>query len=78
MKLKDNIIYNRSENTVMVKTNGDKIVIICNSEDQMDKVHDRFKDSGNYLIDFEVWDEGEDQKYIITYQVSDDSEPVYN
>jgi hypothetical protein len=44
----------------------------------MDKVHERFKDSGNYLIDFEVWDEGEDQKYIITYQVSDDSEPVYN
>ncbi len=78
MELKENIIYNRPENKVMVKTNGDKIVIICNSEDQMDKVHERFKESGNYLIEYEEWDEGKDKKYIITYQVSDDSEPVYN
>ncbi|SVE42791.1 uncharacterized protein METZ01_LOCUS495645, partial [marine metagenome] len=29
MKLKDNVVYNRPDNEVMVRTNGDYIYIIC-------------------------------------------------
>ena len=42
MKLKDNIVYNQPNNQVMVKTDGNKIVIICNTEEDLDKVHKRF------------------------------------
>ena len=37
MKLKDNIVYNQPNNQVMVKTDGNKIVIICNTEEDLDK-----------------------------------------
>ena len=42
MKMKSDTVYNRPDNKVMVKTEGNKIVIICNSEKEMDKVHKRF------------------------------------
>ena len=32
--MKDNVIYNQSDNQVMVKTNGDLIYIVCNKEEQ--------------------------------------------
>jgi hypothetical protein len=38
MKLKDNTIYNQPDNHVMVKTDGDLIYVICNKEEQQDKV----------------------------------------
>ena len=37
----------------------------------MDKVHERFKESGNYLIEYEEWDEGKDKKWIMTWKVPD-------
>ena len=30
--MKDNTVYNHSDNEVLVKTNGDLIYIICNKE----------------------------------------------
>ena len=36
--LKENAIYNQSDNQVMVKSNGDMIYVICNSDEQQDKV----------------------------------------
>jgi len=36
--MRDNAVYNRADNEVMVRTNGDEILIICNTESQMDKV----------------------------------------
>ena len=38
MKLKDNIIYNQADNFLYVKSEGDKIVIICNRESQQEDV----------------------------------------
>ena len=38
MNLKENIVYNHSDNEVLVKTNGDLIYIICNKESQQDIV----------------------------------------
>ena len=39
--MKDNVIYNRAENEVYVKTDGIKTVVICNSEKQMEEVNTR-------------------------------------
>lgn len=75
---KSNAIYNHADNIIYVKSEGDKIIIICNNEEQMDVVHNRFGKTGNMLIDVELWDDEKDQKYIVTYQVTDDKEPVYN
>ena len=36
--MKDNVIYNQSDNQVMVKTNGDLIYIVCNKEEQQETV----------------------------------------
>ena len=55
MKMKNNIVYNRSDNKVMVKTEGNKIVIICNTEKEMDMVHKKFskKNTNTFLVDYE-------------------------
>ena len=76
---KSDYIYNNAENLIYVKSEGDKLVIICSNEEQIDSVKDRFKDTNNYLIDYEEWDEGKNKKYILTWQVSDgDKKPIYN
>ena len=38
MGMKENIVYNQYDNAVFVKTEGDKISIICNEENQIQKV----------------------------------------
>ena len=80
MKLKDNIVYNQPNNQVMVKTDGNKIVIICNTEEDLDKVHKRFSKINTYtfLVEYEEWDEGEDKKYIVTYEIKKDDRPFLN
>ena len=80
MKLKDNIVYNQPNNQVMVKTDGNKIVIICNTEEDLDKVHMRFskRNTNTFLVDYEEWDEGEDKKYIVTYEIKKDDRPFLN
>ena len=80
MKLKDNIVYNQPNNQVMVKTDGNKIVIICNTEEDLDKVHKRFskRNTNTFLVDYEEWDEGEDKKYIGTYEIKKDDRPFLN
>ena len=80
MKLKSNIVYNQPNNQVMVKTDGNKIVIICNTEEDLDKVHMRFskRNTNTFLVDYEEWDEGEDKKYIVTYEIKKDDRPFLN
>ena len=80
MKLKDNIVYNQPNNQVMVKTDGNKIVIICNTEVDLDKVHKRFskRNTNTFLVEYEEWDEGEDKKYIVTYEIKKDDRPFLN
>jgi hypothetical protein len=59
---------------VYIKTDGDMIYIICNEENQMDNVNERFHGSGNKLIGYEEWDEGKDKKWIMTWKVPDEFE----
>ena len=41
MRLKDNTVYNRADNEVYVKSEGDLIYVICNKESQQDMVGER-------------------------------------
>ena len=67
--LKSDDVYNQWDNMVYVRTNGNTIHIICNKEEQMDAVNERFYESGNELIGYEEWDEGEDKKWIMTWKI---------
>ena len=80
MKLKSNIVYNQPNNQVMVKTDGNKIVIICNTEEDLENVHKRFskRNTNTFLVDYEEWDEGEVKKYIVTYEIKKDDRPFLN
>tara|TARA_X000001036_G_scaffold403031_1_gene409264 strand:- start:740 stop:967 length:228 start_codon:yes stop_codon:yes gene_type:complete len=71
--MKDNIIYNKSDNRVMVKTNGDLIYIICNKEEQQETVVKRMTTDNCILEHYEVW---EDEKVILTFRVLDDYEVI--
>ena len=64
-----NKIYNRADNTVMVRTNGDEINVICSTEKQMDEVVKRMSTDTCLLSGYEEWDEGEDKKWIMTWRV---------
>jgi hypothetical protein len=78
-KYKSDHIYNNAENLIYVKSDGDKLVIICSNEEQIDSVKERFQNTNNYLIDYEEWDDDENKKYILTWQMSDgDKKPIYN
>jgi hypothetical protein len=74
--MKENIIYNRPDNEVMMKSNKDFIVIICKEEDQVQPVMDRMNTDTCYLSDYEEWDEGEDMKWILTFKVTDEYEQL--
>jgi hypothetical protein len=70
--MKDNTIYNNAENKLYVKTNGDKIVIICSKESQQEQVR---MTTDNCILDYyEEWDEGDDMKWILTFKVLDEYE----
>ena len=64
-----NKVYNQADNMVMVKTNGDEINVICNSEEQMDKVVKRLSTDTCLLSGYEEWDEGKDKKWILKFLV---------
>ena len=74
--MKDNVVYNRPDNTVMVKTNKDYIYIICPTEDQVQPVMDKMNTDTCFLSDYEEWDEGEDKKWILTFKVTDEYEQL--
>ena len=73
-KLKSEAVYNHADNMVMVKTNGDEINVICNTEEQMDKVVKRMQTDTCILSGYEEWDEGDDKKWILTFRVLDNYE----
>ena len=74
--MKDNTIYNNADNKLYVKTNGDKIVIICSEESQQEQVIKRMTTDNCILDYYEEWDEGDDMKWILTFKVTDDSESL--
>ena len=70
--LKDNTVYNYPENEVLVKTNGDLIYIICNKESQQDIVVRKMINDNCMLESYEVWDEGDDMKWILVFRILDE------
>ena len=69
--MRDNVVYNKLDNEVMVRTNGDEIHIICNTESQMDKVVKKMTTDTCKLAAYEEWDDDSDKKYILTFLVCD-------
>ena len=69
--MRDNVVYNTVDNEVMVRTNGDEIHIICNTESQMDKVVKKMTTDTCKLAAYEEWDDDSDKKYILTFLVCD-------
>jgi len=79
--MKENVVYNKPHNSVMVRTNGDEIFVICEKEEQMDRVVKRLTTDTCKLAGYEEWDEGKDMKWILKFLVIDgDYEivPEYN
>ena len=72
--MKDNVVYNNPDNKLMVKTNGDKIVIICSKESQQEQVMKRMINDNCILDDYEEWDEGDDMKWILTFRILNEFE----
>ncbi len=65
----------------MVKTNGDEINVICNTEEQMDRVVERLTTDTCLLAGYEEWDEDEDKKWILKFSICDsdyEMTPEYN
>ena len=76
--MKDNTVYNKADNRVFVKTNGDLIYVICNKESQQETVVKRMTTDNCMLEHYEEWDEGKDKKWILTFRVLDDYEVTPN
>ena len=74
--MRDDVIYNKFDNEVMVKTGGEYIYIICHKEDQVQPVLDRMNTDTCILSDYEEWDENEDMKWILTFKVFDEYEQL--
>ena len=72
MNLKENTVYNYPENEVLVKTNGDLIYIICNKESQLDIIVKKMINDNCMLESYEVWDEGDDMKWILVFRILDE------
>ena len=72
--MKDDITYNRPNNEVMVRSDGDLIYVICNKESQQDTVVKKMTTDNCMLEHYEVWDDGEDRKWILTFRVLDNYE----
>ena len=69
--MRDDVVYNKWDNQVMVKTAGDLIYIVCHKEEQQEKVIQKMTTDNCLLERYEVW---EDEKTILTFRVLDNYE----
>ena len=72
--MKDDTIYNHAQNQLYVRTNGNKIVIICSKESQQEQVVKRMTTDSCILESYEEWDEDDDMKWILTFRILDEYE----
>ena len=72
--MKDDTIYNHAQNQLYVRTNGNKIVIICSKESQQEQVVKRMTTDNCILESYEEWDEDDDMKWILTFRILDEYE----
>ena len=70
--MKDDAVYNKWDNEVMVKTGGNSIYIVCHKESQVDKVVTKMTTDTCKLSGYEEWDDDEDKKCILTFAVVSD------
>jgi len=70
--MRDNVVYNKWDNEVMVKTAGEYIYIICHNEEQVEPVMNRMTTDTCFLSDYE----DEDMKWILTFKVLEDFEQL--
>tara|TARA_Y100001937_G_C7072064_1_gene308900 strand:+ start:397 stop:618 length:222 start_codon:yes stop_codon:yes gene_type:complete len=73
--MKQDIVYNKPDNKVMVRTNGDLIYIISPTEKQTEKIVKRMTTESCELIEYEPW---EDETVILTFQISENFDKVLN
>ena len=69
--MRDDVVYNKWDNQVMVKTAGDLIYIVCHKEEQQEKVIQKMTTDNCLLESYELW---EDEKTILTFRVLDNYE----
>ena len=69
MALKDNTVYNHADNQLYVKSEGNKIVVICSKESQQEQVIKRMTTDNCILDYYEEWDEEDDMKWILTFRI---------
>ena len=69
--MKENIVYNESDNHVMVRTNGDLIYVICNKEEQQNAVIKKMTTDTCILDSYEEWDDDSDMKWILSFRILD-------
>ena len=69
--MRDDVVYNKWDNSVRVKTAGDLIYIVCHKEEQQEKVIQKMTTDNCLLESYEVW---EDEKIILTFRVLDNYE----
>ena len=72
--MRDDVVYNKWDNQVMVKTQGDLIYIVCHKQEQQDNVVKRMTTDNCLLESYEECDEGKDKKWILTFRVLDNYE----
>jgi len=80
LKKEDQELINDAENNIMVSVQGDKILVICKS-DQMDELVERMSKDRCFLSGYEPWEDyGDDTSYILTFMVGQDAfkDIVYN
>ena len=70
--MREDTVYNQPDNRVMIRTNGNEIHVICNSEEQMNEVVQRMQRPTCALAGYEEWDKDDDKKWILTFLVSDE------
>ena len=49
---------------------------VCHTPEQVDMVNRKFTATGNMPVGYEEFDSGEDIKYILTFIIMDDNEPL--
>tara|TARA_E500000331_G_scaffold311609_1_gene319040 strand:+ start:544 stop:792 length:249 start_codon:yes stop_codon:yes gene_type:complete len=68
---------NKSSKSIFVDTRPDGTTIfICHNVNQVELLNKLFTEKGNIPVGYEKWDDGDDTKYILTYQIEDVNTPV--
>jgi|TARA_R110000823_G_scaffold147066_2_gene277444 hypothetical protein len=72
--MKDDVTYTQPSNTVMVRSDGDLIYVICSKEKQQKQVIKQMCTDSCVLEYYEEWDDDVDRKWILTFRVLDEYE----